>query len=92
MRAAVRGGVAFTAAQLAAARSSGVVRLSPADRGIVQGLLKGKSNDEIGATVGVAERTVEVHLSRLYARFGVTSRTELALLAEREGWLDLPAE
>ncbi len=92
VRAAARGGVAFTAAQLAAARASGVVRLSQVDRGIVHGLLDGRSNDEIGAAVGIAERTVEVHLSRLYDRFGVTSRTELALLAEREGWLDLPAD
>jgi DNA-binding NarL/FixJ family response regulator len=92
IRAAARGSVVFTAAQLAAARRSGVVRLAPLDRGIVKGLLEGKSNDEIGAGVGVAERTVEVHLSRLYARLGVASRTELALLAEREGLLDLQAE
>lgn len=58
---------------------------------IVRGLLAGRSNDEIGAAAGVAERTIEAHLSRLYRRAGVTSRTELALLAEREGWLDLRA-
>ncbi len=27
---------------------------------------------------------------RLFGLFEVTSRTELALRAEREGWLDLP--
>lgn len=91
VRVAARGGLAFTAAQLAAARREAFFRLTPIDREIVRWLLAGKSNDEIGADVGVAERTVEVHLSRLYARVGVASRTELALLAEREGWLDLPA-
>ncbi len=92
IRMAAKGGLAFTAAQLAAARRAASFRLTPIDREIVRWLLAGKSNDEIGADVGVAERTVEVHLSRLYARAGVASRTELALLAEREGWLDLPVE
>lgn len=92
IRTAARGGVSFTAGQLAAARRAGMFRLSRLDREIVRGLLAGRSNDEIGAEVGIAERTVEVHLTRLFARVGVGSRTELALLAEREGWLDLPVE
>jgi DNA-binding NarL/FixJ family response regulator len=50
----------------------------------------GRSNDEIGQALGIATKTVEAHLGRLYARFGVASRTELAARALREGLLDLP--
>ncbi len=50
----------------------------------------GRSNDEIGRELGIATKTVEAHLGRLYARFDVASRTELAARALREGWLDVP--
>lgn len=50
----------------------------------------GRSNDEIGRELGIATKTVEAHLGRLYARFQVASRTELATRALREGWLDVP--
>ena len=47
----------------------------------------GASNDEIGARLGVTEKTVESHLRRLFDRYAVLSRTELAVLALREGWV-----
>ena len=38
-----------------------------------------------------AERVgVETHLRRLFERFGLASRTELAIRALREGWLEVP--
>jgi DNA-binding NarL/FixJ family response regulator len=33
---------------------------------------------------------VETHLRRLFERFEIASRTELAARALREGWLDIP--
>ena len=50
-------------------------------------LCGGASNDEIGVRLGVTEKTVESHLRRLFDRYGVLSRTELAMLALREGWV-----
>ena len=35
----------------------------------------------------MTEKTVESHLRRLFDRYGVLSRTELAVLALREGWV-----
>ena len=35
----------------------------------------------------MSEKTVESHLRRLFDRYGVLSRTELAVLALREGWV-----
>ncbi len=90
VRRAAVGGSAFTREQLRMARESGAVRLSVLDRRIVEGLVAGRTNDEIAHDVGVARKTVESHLTRFFELFEVRSRTELALRAEREGWLDLP--
>jgi DNA-binding NarL/FixJ family response regulator len=50
----------------------------------------GLSNDEIGRSLGITSKSVEAHISRIFARTGVRSRTELATTAIRQGWLDLP--
>jgi len=38
----------------------------------------------------IGPKTVESHLRRLFERFDLASRTELATRALREGWLDVP--
>jgi DNA-binding NarL/FixJ family response regulator len=50
-------------------------------------LARGSTNDEIANGLGISIKTVESHLRRLFGRYGVLSRTELALLAVREGWV-----
>jgi DNA-binding NarL/FixJ family response regulator len=64
--------------------------LSERERALVKLMMDGRSNDEIGRELGIASKTVETHLTRLYERLGVETRTELALKVEREGWLDVP--
>lgn len=64
--------------------------LTDRERRVLASVVEGRSNDEIGTAMGVTTRTVESHLTRLYERFEVRSRTELATRAMREGWLDLP--
>ena len=39
---------------------------------------QGKTNREVAAALFLSERTVESHLTRVYAKLGVRSRTELA--------------
>ena len=39
---------------------------------------EGRTNREVAAALYLTERTVESHLSRVYAKVGVRSRTELA--------------
>ena len=53
-------------------------------------VVDGRSNDEIAVELGIGAKTVETHLARLFERFGLASRTELATRALREGWLELP--
>jgi DNA-binding NarL/FixJ family response regulator len=86
VRAVAAGGTAFSAAMLRAIRSA---PRRPSDREIevLELLCGGASNDEIGVRLGVTEKTVESHLRRLFDRYGVLSRTELAVLALREGWV-----
>ena len=65
--------------------------LSERELQVVTKVVEGRSNDEIGADLGIAPKTVESHLRRIFERVEVTSRTELATRALREGWLDLPS-
>ena len=60
---------------------------SPRELEALRLLVRGASNDEIAAGLGISIKTVESHLRRLFGRYGVLSRTELAMLAVREGWL-----
>jgi DNA-binding NarL/FixJ family response regulator len=52
--------------------------LTPAERRVAELVVKGGTNREVAAALFLAERTVEAHLSHVYAKLGVRSRTELA--------------
>ncbi|HEU4863800.1 MAG TPA: response regulator transcription factor [Candidatus Limnocylindria bacterium] len=82
IRRAAAGGLAF------GVRPGGGVALSAREREVLELVVDGASNDEIGSRLGISSRTVESHLRRLFERFGVASRTELAARALREGWLE----
>jgi DNA-binding NarL/FixJ family response regulator len=69
---------------------TGTPPLSARERQVVAAVSDGLSNDEVAARLGIAPRTVESHLRRLFDRHGVASRTELATRALREGWLEIP--
>jgi DNA-binding NarL/FixJ family response regulator len=86
IRAVAVGGTWFSASALQAARRA--ERL-PSDRELqlIRLVAAGRSNDEIAADLGLSVKTVESHLRRLFARYGVLSRTELAMLAVRQGWI-----
>jgi DNA-binding NarL/FixJ family response regulator len=85
---AAGGGLAFDARQLESARSAPT--LSPRQADLVRLVAAGESNEEIASRLGIARKTVEAYLTQLFDKGGFTSRTELALWAEREGWLEVP--
>jgi DNA-binding NarL/FixJ family response regulator len=82
IRRAAAGGLAF------GVRPGSGVALSAREREVLQLVVDGASNDEIGSRLGISSRTVESHLRRLFERFDMASRTELAARALREGWLE----
>jgi DNA-binding CsgD family transcriptional regulator len=57
--------------------------LSVAERRVVALLLEGFSNSEIAEQLFLSVKTVESHLARVYRRFGVKSRTQLASLLRK---------
>jgi DNA-binding NarL/FixJ family response regulator len=83
---AASGGSAFPPGQRAALVAK--PELSDRELSIVRLVAEGWSNDEVAARLSVSTKTVEAYLSRLYERWQVSTRTELALRAEREGWLE----
>jgi len=50
---------------------------------------KGMSNKEIARELSISIHTVQTHLSNIFMKLSVSSRTEAALLALRKGWLTL---
>jgi DNA-binding CsgD family transcriptional regulator len=60
--------------------------LTPGERQVAALVAEGHSNREVARKLFVAERTVEGHLSNIYAKLGIRSRAELAhLLADGRG-------
>ena len=81
------GGTAFSGPALDAIRQA---PRGPSSREVevVRHLAAGATTEEIAHALGVSPRTVESHVRRLFDRYGVVSRAELAALATREGWVD----
>ena len=87
IRRVAAGGMAFS---IRPRSGAGLARLSERELDVVRLVVDGRSNDEIGARLGIGPKTVESHLRRLFERFDLASRTELATRALREGWLEVP--
>jgi DNA-binding NarL/FixJ family response regulator len=50
---------------------------------------EGRSNREIGRTLSIGERTVQTHLGNVLTKLELSSRTQAALWAVREGLVRL---
>lgn len=59
-------------------RPPGTGELTPAERAVAELVASGRTNREAAASLCVTDRTVETHLSRVYAKLDVRSRAELA--------------
>jgi DNA-binding CsgD family transcriptional regulator len=56
---------------------SGVESLTPSERRTATMAAEGMSNREIAQALFVTLRTVEMHLSNVFRKLGLTSRTQL---------------
>ncbi len=58
--------------------------LSPRQREILQHLAQGKDNKTIAYALGISPKTVKNHLTAVFRRLNVESRTQAAILAIRQ--------
>ncbi len=66
------------ARQRRAAAGSGLEALSGREREIADLVAAGRTNREIGAELFLSEKTIEGHLTRVFAKLGVSSRAAVA--------------
>ncbi len=96
MRAAVRGNTVLSAEALSTllARSKSnndsdpsfaSTSLTPRELQILGAITRGRRNKDIGADLGITERTVKAHVSSIYSKLGVASRAAAAATAISEG-------
>ncbi|MFN7937499.1 MAG: response regulator transcription factor [Bryobacteraceae bacterium] len=52
---------------------------------VVELLTQGMSNQDIGATLGIAEKTVRIHMTHIFEKLGVTDRTQAVITAVQRG-------
>jgi NarL family two-component system response regulator LiaR len=63
--------------------------LFPRELEVLKLTAKGLRNKEIARELNISERTVQAHLSNIFSKLDVDSRTEAVLKALKEGWLDI---
>jgi len=63
--------------------------LTPREREVLQLAAEGLANKQIALALEISEHTVKFHLSSLYTKMGVTSRTEAIRAGARRGWVVL---
>jgi len=59
--------------------------LTPREFEVMQLVIAGLSNKQVGGELGMAEKTVKVHRGRVTQKLGITSVPELVRLAQRAG-------
>jgi DNA-binding NarL/FixJ family response regulator len=67
---------------------SGLGILTAREREILVLVARGRSNKEIAAELVISERTARTHVSNLLGKLNLTSRTQAALVAVREGLVE----
>ncbi|MCW5964101.1 MAG: response regulator transcription factor [Bryobacterales bacterium] len=63
--------------------------LTAREEQIVALIAKGLGNREIGVRLGIAEKTVRVHMTHILDKMGATDRTQLLILAVQRGIVHL---
>jgi len=63
--------------------------LTARERQVLQLAAEGLANKEIATRLQLSEHTVKFHLSSLYSKLGVSSRTEAVHTGTRQGWVIL---
>jgi DNA-binding NarL/FixJ family response regulator len=73
---------------LTAAAENPAAALTPRELEVLRLVGAGKANKEIAAELVISERTARTHVSNILGKLGLSSRTQAALWAVREGLVD----
>jgi DNA-binding NarL/FixJ family response regulator len=66
-----------------------IAHLSPREMDVLQMLAKGLSNKEIAAQLGLVVGTVKIHVANLFAKLGVSDRTQALVTAVKRGIISI---
>jgi len=72
-----------TGQALSLAEAARRYRLTRAETAVLDALARGHTNAEIADHLGITRGTARIHLSRIYAKLGVTSRTQALVKVRR---------
>jgi len=72
----------------AAPRDDLAAELTPRELEVLRLVGAGRANKEIAAELNISERTARTHMSNILRKLGLSSRTQAALWAVREGLID----
>ncbi|HEV8230207.1 MAG TPA: response regulator transcription factor [Candidatus Limnocylindria bacterium] len=64
-----------------------LAELTPREREVLKLVASGRANKEIGALLGISERTVKTHISNIFSKLELTDRTEAAMYMHNKGLL-----
>jgi len=76
--------VAAKLSQILQKEKEGGADLTPRELEVLRCVVEGKTNGEIGVSLGISEKTIEKHLDTIFRKLGVASRVQAAVLAIRE--------
>ncbi|HEX4776582.1 MAG TPA: HD domain-containing phosphohydrolase [Acidimicrobiia bacterium] len=62
--------------------------VTPREASVLVCLARGRSNAEIAKELSISRKTVSSHLEHIYAKLGISTRTEAALFAMQHGFTD----
>jgi len=68
-------------------RSAGTAILSDKERIVLQAVVQGLRSKEIASDMGISERTVKAHLTSIYNKLGVDSRSQAVAIAVEQGYI-----
>lgn len=64
-------------------------QLTPRELEVLQQMAAGKSNQEIGSTLFIAEGTVKAHVNSILAKLGVNDRTQAVMVGMKRGLIHI---
>jgi len=67
-------------------------QLTQREQEVLEQIVRGKSNKEIGAVLDISEATVKTHINNLLGKLGVEDRTQAATAAIQRGLVQLDSQ